>query len=134
MATVREVLERTRPMMALAESVDAATPGAAGLAYQAAELAMHVMLMDLDGFDPWDDAKRYQRASELLDISQADTTFLHDVRMRDFYANAARADTERGIGWGPPLETPGDEDSLRCVSTARRVVDAVQAKMAAPRA
>jgi hypothetical protein len=49
MASMREVLDRTRPMMALAESVDAATPGAAGLAYQAAELAVHVMLMGVDG-------------------------------------------------------------------------------------
>ncbi len=131
-ATVQETLERTRPMMAMAESVDAATPGAAGLAYQAAELAVHVMMMEIDGYDPWDDGKRYRRASEILDIAQTDFAFLRQVRMRDFYANAARVDTESGIGWGPPLESPDDEDCRRCVVTARRVVDAVHTKIAPP--
>lgn len=133
MATVSEILARTRPMMELAESVDATTPGAAGLAYQAAELAVHVMLMKLDGYDPWDDDKRYQRASELLGMSQADIAFLHQVRMRDFYANAARVETDSGIGWGPPLEAPDDDDCRRCVVTARRVVDAVDSKIGQPR-
>jgi HEPN domain-containing protein len=120
-------------MMELAESVNATTPGAAGLAYQAAELAVHVMMMELDGYDPWDDGKRYQRASEVLGISQRDIAFLHQVRMGDFYANAARVDTDSGIGWGPPLEAPDDDDCRRCVLTARRVVDAVHARLGPPR-
>lgn len=119
-------------MMALAESVDATTPGAAGLAYQAAELAVHVMLMEIDGTDPWDDARRYRRASEILGIDEGDFAYLHQVRMRDFYANASPVQTEAGRAWGPPLETPNDDDCRRCVSTARRIVDAVHAKVAPP--
>jgi len=117
-------------MMALAESVDAAVPGAAGLAYQAAELAVHVMLMEIDGSDPWDDRTRYRRASELLGIAEGDFAFLHQVRMQDFYANAAHVQTEAGRAWGPPLEVPAADDCLRCVLTARRVVDAVHAAIA----
>ena len=130
MASLREVLDRTLPMMSLAESVDADTPGAAGLAYQAAELAVHILMMKVDGVDPWDDEKRYRRASEILNLSRhaVDLSFMHRVRLRDFYGNAASVTTEAGTGWGPPLEVPTADDCRRCVIMARRVVNAVQAK------
>jgi HEPN domain-containing protein len=129
-ATPREVLERTRPMLALAESVDPTTPGAAGLAYQAAELALHVMLMELDGADPWDDNLRYRHAGEVLGIDLGDMVFVHEIRLRDFYAHATRMTATDGTpAWGPPLEVPDADDCRRCVAIARRVVDAVFAKM-----
>lgn len=131
MATPREVLDRTSPMLALAESMDAVTPGAAGLAYQAAELAVHVMMMELDGSNPWEDDRRYRRASELLSISEDEFAFIHQVRQRDFYANASFIITEHGRAWGPPLEIPSDDDCRRCVLTALRIVDAVHAKVVA---
>lgn len=130
MATPREVLERTRPMMALAESVDPVTPGAAGLAYQAAELAVHVLLMEVDGFDPWGDDERYRRATEILGIDVLELSWAHEVRLRDFYAHARRIMTPAGRpGWGPPLEVPDDEDCRRAVRTARTVLDAVWRKL-----
>ena len=117
-------------MLALAESVDPATPGAAGLAYQAAELALHVMLMELDGFDPWSDEVRYRRANEVMALEPGDVTFMHEVRMRDFYAHARRITTESGVAaYGPPLEVPDADDCRRCVRIARSVIDAVFAKM-----
>lgn len=136
MATLAEVLDRTRPMMALAESVDPAYPGAVGLAYQAAELSVHVLLMMIDGVDPWDDDKRYRRAIEILAVSpeEHDLAFMHTVRLRDFYANAAWINTDSGRAWGPPLEVPDADDCCRCVAMARRVVDAVHAKAARMRA
>jgi hypothetical protein len=135
MATTREVLDRTLPMMALAESADAATPGAAGLAYQAAELAVHVLMMEVDGADPWDDAVRYRRTSEILGIDpgEHDLAFMHRVRLRDFYANAAPVMTASGRAWGPPLEVPSPDDCRRCVLMARRIVDAVHARFGEPR-
>jgi len=117
-------------MLELAESVDATTPGAAGLAYQAAELAVHVMLMEVDGGDPWDDGQRYRRAGDLLGIDPADFTFMHRVRLCDFYANAARVTTPSGAAWGPPLDVPDADDGRRCIAIARAVVDAVRAGMA----
>jgi HEPN domain-containing protein len=129
-ATPREILARTLPMLALAESVDPATPGAAGLAYQAAELAVHVMLMELDGTDPWDDNARYRRAQEITGIEPADLVFMHQVRLRDFYAHATRVTGGGGApAWGPPLEAPSAEECRSCVQIARRVVDAVHAAM-----
>jgi HEPN domain-containing protein len=118
-------------MMALAESVDPATPGAAGLAYQAAELAVHAMLIMIDGIDPWDDAKRYERMREVLGVDREhhDMAFMHAVRLRDFYANARRLTTEFGPAFGPPLEVPNAEDCRRCIVMARRIVDSVQAKL-----
>ena len=133
LATVREVLARTKPMLELAGSVDPATPGAAGLAYQAAELAVHVCLMEIDGFDPWEDAKRYARMREILGVSEQDhdLAFMHTVRLRDFYANAARIQTDAGPGFGPPLEIPDPADCLRVVEMARRIVDGVHRYMGA---
>ncbi len=129
MATLEEVLQRTPPMMALAESVDPAHPGAVGLAYQAAELSVHILLMMTDGTDPWDDDARYRRAVEILGISpeEHDLAFMHTVRLRDFYANAAWVKTDAGAAWGPPVEVPDAEDCHRVVAMARRIVDAVQA-------
>ncbi len=129
MATLGEVLERTRPMMALAESVDPAHPGAVGLAYQAAELSIHILMMMTDGIDPWDDDKRYRRAVEILRISPEDhdLAFMHTVRLRDFYANAAWVKTDAGPAWGLPVEVPDAEDCRRVVVMARRIVDAVAA-------
>ncbi|MEX2225419.1 MAG: HEPN domain-containing protein [Dehalococcoidia bacterium] len=131
MVSFGEVIERTRPMMELAESVDPKTPGAAGLAYQAAELAVHILLMEIDGTDPWDDEKRYRRMREVLgvDEEQHDLAFMHKVRLRDFYANATRITTDYGPAFGPPLEVPDADDCRRCVAMARRIVDAVQAKV-----
>ncbi len=132
MASTREVLDRTLSMMALAESVEATTPGAAGLAYQAAELAVKAVLIELDGSDPWSDEQRYQRAYELLGIDPADLRFMHTVRLRDFYAHATRMTTDSGaVAYGLPLELPSEGDAQRCVQLARRVVDGAIAVMSA---
>ena len=136
MSTLREVLERTGPMMDLAETVDPVHPGAVGLAYQAAELAAHILLMMVDGTDPWDDDKRYRRVIEILGVDSRDhdLAFMHTVRLRDFYANAAAIQTDSGPAWGPPLEIPDAIDCRRCVVMARRIVDAVHAWAGGPNA
>jgi HEPN domain-containing protein len=120
-----EVLARAAPMLALAESVEPSTPGAAGLAYQAAELALHALLIMVDGSDPWSDDLRYRRAHELLGVDPLELHFMHTVRLRDFYANAARVDLASGVpAYGPPLEVPSADDCARVVVLSRGVVEA----------
>jgi HEPN domain-containing protein len=117
-----DVIARARSLMALAESVGRGMPGAAGLAYQAADLASKVLLVKTDGADIWSHGDREQRLSELLGIDAADLRFLHETRQLDFYADR-RA--------GGPMELPVPDDCIRAVAIARRVVDAIDAHLGA---
>jgi hypothetical protein len=101
--------------MALAQSVDAATPGAAGLAYQAANLAIKAVLLAADGADVWLRGDRHRRVSELLGSAAADVDFLHRVRQLDFYADAAR---------GEDVTLPSPEDCRGAVVIAGEVLRA----------
>ena len=120
MADRTAVLDRARSMIALAESLGSATPGAAGLAYQAADLACKVLLIMLDGSDIWSHEARRQRLSELLGVDAGDLALLHRTRQLDFYADTAP---------GAPFELPTAEESQRAIMIARRVIDAALARL-----
>jgi HEPN domain-containing protein len=106
--------------MSLAESIDATQPGAAGLAYQAADLAVKGLLLSVDGNDIWAHGARNVRAGGLLGIDPADLAFLHRARQLDFYGDATS---------GGALEEPSDEDCRKAVTIAQRVVAAVRMKL-----
>jgi HEPN domain-containing protein len=107
-------------MIALAEALDPAAPGVAGLAYQAANLAIKVLLVQVDGSDTWLHAARNQRAGELLAIDADDLSLLHHTRQLDFY-------TDTTFGGEPALPEPGD--CQRALAIARLVVDAVATRL-----
>lgn len=119
MAELSDVLDRARSLMAVAESIEPGKPGAAGIAYQAADLASKVLLVKIDGADIWSHSDREQRLSELLQIDAADLRFLHETRQLDFYA-------DRGFASRGPMELPALDDCIRAVTIARRAVDAVE--------
>ena len=127
MTELRDLMARARAMMTLAESVDGASPGAAGLAYQAADLAVKVLIVELDGADPWAHEVRNRRASELLGVAEEDLMFMFRVRLLDFYAGGT-LDTDHAT-WGGTLEAPSSDDCRRAVSIAGRVVRIAEAKL-----
>jgi HEPN domain-containing protein len=119
MVKLNDVLERARSMMRAAEAMGAA-PGAAGLAYQAADLATKVLLVKTDGADIWAHAAREERVAALLPVSAAELRTLHKVRQLDFYADASA---------GSPFELPTQPQLLRAIEIARQVVDAVEVRL-----
>ncbi len=127
MTDLGDLMERARAILTLAESVDGASPGAAGLAYQAADLTVKVLITEVDGADPWAHDVRNQRASELLGVAVEDLMFIFRVRLLDFYA-AGTTETNYAT-WGGTLETPSADDCRRAVSIAGRVVHTAQAKL-----
>ena len=115
MIDTRELLRRSLGMMASAESMPGA-PGAAGLAYQAANLAMRALLVEVDGTDIWQYEKKNERVAELLDIPASDIALIHHVRQLDFYGDT---------GFGGETALPTAEECDRALKLARRVIDAV---------
>jgi hypothetical protein len=116
---LEDVLDRARAMIRAAESMDAA-PGAAGLAYQASDLATKVLLTKVDGADIWAHAAREERVAELLPVTAADQRFLHKVRQLDFYADPSA---------GAPFALPTPEQVQRAVTIAREVINAVDMRV-----
>lgn len=105
--------------MRAADAMDAA-PGAAGLAFQASDLATKVLLMKVDGADIWAHAAKEARIAELLPVTQRDLRFLHKVRQLDFYADESA---------GAPFAQPTIDEIRRAVTIARDVVNAVDVKL-----
>jgi len=126
----RAFVDRARAMLALAESVDASAPGAAGLAYQAANLALKILMIEVDGTVPWAHDAWARRGSELTGVAADDLLFIHRVRQLDFYADAA-APPPGQTGWGAMLEAPSVDDRRRAATIARRLFDAVDLALAA---
>jgi hypothetical protein len=114
-----DVLERARAIMRAAEAMDG-VPGAAGLAYQAADLATKVLLVKVDGADIWAHAAREERVAELLPVSATDLRFLHKIRQLDFYADPSA---------GSPFAVPTAEQVQRAITIARDVVNAVDVRI-----
>jgi HEPN domain-containing protein len=102
-------------MITAAETLDPVAPGTAGLAYQAANLAVKALLTEVDGGPAWQYGEREERAAELLGIDASQLAFLHHVRQTDFYADT-------GFGGETALPTP--EECHRALKIARQVVDA----------
>jgi hypothetical protein len=119
MVKLDDVLDRARAMLRTAEIMEGA-PGAAGLAYQASDLASKVLLMKLDGADIWAHAAKEERLAELLPVDAADLRFLHKVRQLDFYADPSA---------GAPFALPTADQVQRAATIARQVVDAVEVKL-----
>jgi hypothetical protein len=117
-----EVIAHARSLMALAESVEPGVPGAAGLAYQAADLASKVLLIKIDGSDIWSHSDRERRLSVLLGIDAADLRFLHETRQLDFYA-------DRGFASRGPMQLPTPDEGIRAVEIAHRVIDAIDVRL-----
>jgi hypothetical protein len=116
---LEDVLDRARALMRTAEALDGA-PGAAGLAFQASDLAAKVLLMKVDGADIWAHAAKEERIGELLPVKSNDLRFLHKVRQLDFYADPSA---------GSPFSLPEPDQVRRAVSIARDVVNAVDIRV-----
>jgi hypothetical protein len=106
-------------MLRAAEAMEPA-PGAAGLAYQASDLATKVLLMKTNGADIWAHAAKEERIAELLPVTARDLRALHKIRQLDFYADASA---------GAPLAQPTSEEVRRAIGIARDVVNAVDVKL-----
>ena len=115
------LIAHARALLTLAESLGEDQPGTGGLAYQAADLSIKVLLIAVEGADTWSHEARRARVKELLGIAADDQAFLHRVRQLDFYADAT---------FGGKLELPSVQERGRSITIARAIVDAVEAHRA----
>jgi hypothetical protein len=113
-----ELITQAHELLTLAESLGAEQAGAGGLAYQAADLAIKVLLLGIEGADIWSHEAHRARIEAMLGIAADDQAFLHGVRQLDFYGDAT---------FGGTPELPSTAERRRAISVARRVVDAVDA-------
>lgn len=110
-------------MLASAIHLDAIgdAPGAAGLAFQAADLAMKALTIAIDGSDAGSHHARMQRARELLEADPAALRLLWETRQRDFYGDASAGDEMR---------LPSEEQVREALSVAARLIDRIGATIA----
>lgn len=82
-------LGRAWELLAAAESLvrDDNLTGAAGLAYQAFDLAAKALTQAIDGADPGTHRGRMRRAERLLTKHTEKLDFLWEVRQKDFYGD-----------------------------------------------
>jgi HEPN domain-containing protein len=113
-----DLIAQAHELLTLAESLGARQAGAGGLAYQAADLSIKVLLSAIDGADIWAHDVRRARVEALLGIARDDQAFLHHVRQLDFYGDAT---------FGGRAELPSADARGRAIAIARRIVDTVDA-------
>lgn len=114
-----ELLSRAWQLLAAAQSLvqERNSTGAAGLAYQAFDLASKALAQAIDGTDPGTHRGRMRRAQRLLTKHTDKLDFLWEVRQKDFYG-----DTSAGGARALPLDQEV-EQALMIVGDILREID-----------
>lgn len=96
-----DALRRARELFSAAQSLASQRnlTGAAGLAYQAFDLAAKALAQALDGADPGSHRSRMLRAQRELTRHEDKLVFLWEIRQKDFYG-----DVRPGGRQGVPTE------------------------------
>jgi hypothetical protein len=94
--------------------------GAAGLAFQAIDLASKALTEAIDGTDAGSHRARMQRVQQIIQADQAELDFLWEVRQRDFYGDPAL---------GAPRQLPTQEQVRTALSVARKLIDRIDQVM-----
>lgn len=112
-------LTRGWELFAAAESLvrDENVTGAAGLAYQAFDLAAKALTKAIDGADPGSHRGRMQRAERLLTRHADKLNFLWQIRQKDFYGDV----TPGGVEELPQVADV--EEALRIVKDILQEID-----------
>lgn len=94
--------------------------GVAGLAYQAVDLAMKVLTLEIDGSDAGGHRARMERTQQLVQVEDRQLAFLWEVRQRDFYGDVSR---------GGASSTPASAEVIRALDIATGIVDSIDREL-----
>jgi HEPN domain-containing protein len=112
------LLDRAYALLASAERLgnEGGVAGAAGLAFQALDLAAKALTAAIDGADAGSHRARMARVRELTQAQQSDLDFLWEIRQRDFYGDSSL---------GAPRDMPTEDQVREALALARSLVERI---------
>ncbi|MHB8515857.1 MAG: hypothetical protein ACYC9X_12185 [Dehalococcoidia bacterium] len=116
-------------------------PGATGLAFQAADLAMKALTIAIDGSDAGSHQARMRRARQLVEADPSALELLWETRQRDFYGDAmvggdvqlpgdAQVREALAVAAALDVQLPGDAQVREALAVAAALIDKIAAAIA----